>query len=85
MLEKIVSFINKFRTTIVSIAVILLIAALSFGGWKLYRWIYPVQVNTIETIGSKNSVKIEPNKKATQVLPEAKELDNVIEDILSTM
>ena len=80
MLEKISAFINKFRTTLVSIAVILLVVVLSFGTWKVYRWIYPVQVNTIETVG-----KIDSNKKATQVLPEDKELDATIEDILSTM
>ena len=85
MLEKISAFINKFRTTLVSIAVILLVIVLSFGTWKVYRWIYPVQVNTIETIGTKNVVKIDSNKKATQVLPEDKELDATIEDILSTM
>lgn len=84
MLDKILNFINQFRTTLVSIAIIVGLVILSFLGWKLYRWIYPVQVNTIETVG-KDAVKIDSNKNATQVLPEAKHLDETIDDILSTM
>jgi len=85
MLDKITEFFYKFRTLIVSIALVVLIGVLSFLGYKLYRWIYPKEIKTIENVGVKNSIKIDKNKSATQVLPDAKHLDTTIDEILSTM
>jgi hypothetical protein len=85
MFDKFLAIITKFKTLLVSIAIILILTLLSFFGWKLYRWIYPAKINTIENVGVKNAIKIDSNKNATQVLPEAKHLDETIEDILSTM
>ena len=85
MLEKILQTVNKFRGFLISIFIIILLVALSFGGYKLYKWLYPSPVNTIDNIRGDKAVKIESNKKATQILPEAKELDKTIEEILSTM
>lgn len=85
MLEKILQTVNKFRGFLISIFIIILLVGLSFRGYKLYKWIYPEKQDTIESSDPKKTIKIDKNKKATQVLPEAKELDKFIEEILKSM
>lgn len=85
MLEKFIEFVTKFKTTIFAIAGIVLIVILSLVGYKVYRWIYPKNQETIETINPADLTKVETNKKDTQILPEAKHLDETIEDILKSL
>lgn len=85
MLDKINEAFLKFRTTIVSIAIICAIVVLSFGGYKFYKWMYPPKKDIIENTVDKEGTKVNSNKKGTQVLPPTKDLDKIIDDIISTM